>query len=324
MRRALGLAAALLGSFLLVSALVLHFYVADQAIKSPLNEYQVSSYVAPDVTYFNPSLLRELTGVTMQDTVTVQGDQAAGSAGRAVWNEFSYWYDETSRLAYQQLSQRLAFSRRSGLLINCCGTSVGAKAGVHVSGQGYAWPFGTRHMTYDVFDTTLLRPEPARYAGTAVIDGLAADKFVEQVPATQFSNQTLPGKLVGIPDQASVTLGEFYQTTTTYWVEPVTGQVVDRSSNEDLSLRSGGTRVLTLFRGDLTMDQASVAALAVAAKSASSRASLVTVKIPLPAGLAGLILLALGCALTLLGRRQPERAQDYDGAAAYQAAGQRG
>jgi len=323
MRRALGLLAAGLGSFLLVSALVLRFYVADQAIKSPLNQYQVSTYVAPDVTYFNPTLLRELTGVTMRDTVTVEGDQAGGSAGRAVWNQFSYWYDETSRLAYQQLTQRLAFSRRSGLLIDCCATSVGGKSGVRVSGQGYVWPFGTRHATYDVFDTTLLRPEPARYAGTAVIDGLATDKFVEQVPATRFRTQTLPGRLVGLADQASVTLGEFYRTTTTYWVEPVTGQVVDRSSDEDLSLRGGGARVLTLFRGDLAMDQASVAVLAAAAKSASSRASLVTARIPLPAGLAGVILLALGCVLALVGGRQPEYDPGYREAAAFQPTGPR-
>ena len=323
MRRALGLLAAGLGSFLLVAALVLHFYVADQAIKSPLNEYQVSTYVAADAAYFNPTLLKELTGVLMQDTVTIEGDQAGGSAGRAVWNEFSYWYDETNRLAYQQLTQRLAFGRRSGLLISCCGTSVGARTGVHVSGQGYAWPFGTQRQAYQVFDPTLLRAEPASYAGTAVVDGLATDRFVERVPATRFSTQTLPGKLVGLAGQASVRLGEFYQTTTTYWVEPVTGQVVDRSSDEDLSLRSGGTRVLTLFRGDLAMNQASVAALAAAARSASSRASLVTVTIPLPAGAAGVILLALGCTLTLRRRRQPERDAGHGETAAYQATGLR-
>lgn len=106
-------------------------------------------------------------------------------------------------------------------------------------------------------------------------------------------------------------------------MEPVTGQVVDRSSDEDLSLRGGGARVLTLFRGDLAMDQASVAVLAAAAKSASSRASLVTARIPLPAGLAGVILLALGCVLALVGGRQPEYDPGYREAAAFQPTGPR-
>ncbi len=42
MRRVVGLVAVGLGTFLLVSGLLLRFYVAGQVVKFPLNEYQVT------------------------------------------------------------------------------------------------------------------------------------------------------------------------------------------------------------------------------------------------------------------------------------------
>src|ERR1022692_4200625 len=129
MRRVAGLIASGLGSFLLVSGLLLRFYVAGQVVRFPLNEYQITTLAGKDVTYFSPSLLKDVTGVTMRVTKTTEGDFAAGTSSRAVWTQFSYSYDVTNAVAYQSLTQRSAFDRRTGALIGCCGAAVGSYTG---------------------------------------------------------------------------------------------------------------------------------------------------------------------------------------------------
>jgi hypothetical protein len=160
MRRTVGLIAAGLGAFLLVSGLLLRFYVAGQVVKFPLNEYQVTTLHGTNVTYFSPARLKDVTGVKMRVTRTIEGDVAAGTSSRAVWTLFSYTYDATNGVAYKTLTQRSAFDRRSGALADCCGAAVGSYTG-RQSGLSLTWPIGTRRQSYQVFDT------PARPTLTA-------------------------------------------------------------------------------------------------------------------------------------------------------------
>jgi hypothetical protein len=299
MRRAAGLVAAGLGTFLLVSGLLLRFYVAGQVVKFPLNEYQVATLAGSKVTYFNPSLLKDVTGVTMRVTRTIEGDVAAGTSSRAVWTLFSYAYDATHGVAYQSQTQRSAFDRRTGTLISCCGETVGGYAG-RQAGLALTWPIGTRQQAYQIFDTTLLKPQQVQYAGQATIDGLSAYRFVEQVHAQRFAAQKLPGSLVGLHGQPTVKLDEYYQATNTYWVDPVTGAVLDINENQKITLRdSHGIQRLVLFQGDLGMTPRSI--LRSVTSDRPRRAGIVAITLTVPAGLglAGAVLLAAGCWLAL-------------------------
>ena len=167
MRRVAGLVLSALGAFLIVLALLTRFVVVGEAVKFPLNEKSISTLTASNASYFSPSKLHELTGATLQDTVTVEGDNASGNTSRAVWNEFSYVYDKTNRLTYNYFTQRLPFDRRTGELINCCGAAIGTNSSVHLSGLGFVWPIGAQKQTYQYFDTTLLKPQPAVYGDAA-------------------------------------------------------------------------------------------------------------------------------------------------------------
>src|ERR1035437_9691617 len=155
MRRVAGLIASGLGSFLLVSGLLLRFYVAGQVVRFPLNEYQITTLAGKDVTYFSPSLLKDVTGVTMRVTKTIEGDVAAGSSSRAVWTQFSYSYDVTNARPSQPRPQRPAFARRTGALIGCCGAAVGSYAG-RQDGLAFVWPPRTPRAAYQGFATTPL------------------------------------------------------------------------------------------------------------------------------------------------------------------------
>ncbi len=304
MRRVLGTTLTGLGAFFLVLALLLRFVIPGQVVKWPLNEYQKTTLTGHGVSYFSQKDLKEENGVTAEATSTVEGDVAAGTSSMAVWNEFTAVEDVTNGEPIQYVSQRSAFDRRSGLTVDCCGafvniTNVGTTNG-HQSGLAYVWPIGTHPTTYQVFDPTLGRAEPYRYAGTATTDGMTSYKFVEQVTNQKFATQTLPGPLVGLPGQPSVTLPEYITETNTYWVDPVTGAPLNETQNRTLSLEdsTGATRLI-LFKGVLAATPASVTSTVNAANSSHLKIELIEDIGPLVTLLLGIILLVVGITLTI-------------------------
>jgi hypothetical protein len=311
MRRIIGLALAGLGAFLLVAALLARTYVAGQFVKFPLNTYVKTTLIGRDVSYFSPKLVRPVSGATMQVTDTVKGDGAAGNSATAVWDEFTYLYDRTNHVVFSYTTRRAAFDRRTGVLVDCCGANIGGNAAVRQTGlSGYVWPFGTQKQTYDVFDTTLLRPMPFRYTGTGTVHGISVYRFVEHVLPTQSGTQQVPGSLVG-SSQNLVTLPEYYAATNTYWVDPRTGGVLDSTSNSKQYLRNTVSgKDLMLFNGDLVMTPASVNTAV--GLDATGRTELTWFEVigPLIGVLVGLLALVAGIVLIRMRRGdQPEEAR---------------
>jgi Porin PorA len=311
MRRAVGLLLTGLGAFLIAFALLLRWWVPGQVIKFPLNEYSVTTYSGTGMTYFSPTSLKEFTGVRATAIQTIDGDVKSGTSSTAVWGSFTALEDNTNHAAIQYNSQRSAFNRRSGLLVNCCAAAIGSNTKVVQSGQGFVLPFGAQRRTYQIFDVTLLRPEPLSYAGTGTIDGMAALKFVEHISNDQFGQQTLPGPLVGMKDQATVTLPEFLAATNTYWVDPVTGRPIDVTLDQTISLEdSGGATKLVLLGGKLSETAASVRSAVASARHDHAKIQLIEDTGPLTGTLAGLIALVLG--IVLVWRSQQPWVADYD------------
>jgi Porin PorA len=317
MRRVLGLVLTGLGAFLLALAVLLRFYLPGQVVKFPLNEYRVITLTGHDVTYFNAKQLKVLTGVTAKATSTIEGDVSAGSSPVAVWNDFTAVEDTTNNAPIEFISQRSAFSRRTGAIDDCCGayvsiSNVGTRNG-HQSGQGFVWPLGTQKQTYQVFDATLGKPEPFRYDGTSTIDGMTVYKFVEHVINQQFASQTLPGSLVGYGLLPSVTLPEYVSETNTFWVDPATGAPVDVTENRTFNLEdiTGATK-LVLYHGDLMATPQSIASAVNTAKSAHLRVDLVEDIGPLAGLLLGVGLVVIGVALILDRRGSEEFTYESD------------
>jgi hypothetical protein len=288
---------------------MLRFYVAGQLTKHPLDQYQVSTLQGSNVTYFSTTKLKDLTvGVTLTDTI--RGDVAAGNGQRAVWNEFTDTRDTTNGVEIQAATRRVAFDRSTGEIINCCGDEVNGNAGIDQSGLALFWPFNSQQKTYTIFDTIAEKPLPVSYAGTGTVGGLPVYKYVENVTGVPAGSQTLPGNLVGMRGQPSVTLPEYYQGTSTYWVEPQTGTPVKVTQSRQITLRdsSGNTRLM-LFSGNLGMTPATQAGILDKAKKAKSQLSTLTTTAPLAGLLTGLVLIVIGLVLAVTGR---ERAFDED------------
>jgi len=302
MRRIIGFILAGLGAFLVVAALLMPTYIAGQVIKFPINTYVVTTLLGSNVSYFSPSLVRPVSGATMRVTDTVKGDGAASTSSTAVWNEFTYLYDVTNAKVFQYSSRRAAFDRRTGQLVDCCGAHVGGNTSIHQTGlSGYVWPIGAQPKTYHVFDTTLNRPMPYVYAGTSAIHGIDVYRFVEHVSHSRAGSQTLPGSLVGSPDQASVTLPEYYTATNTDYVDPRTGAILNVTETQKLTLEDAtGAQRLLLFNGTLAMTPQSMQAAVNLDQAGRNKLILLKVVLPIVAGVVGLAALVGGI---LLARR---------------------
>ncbi len=312
MRRTNGLVAGGLGAFLLVLSLLMHFYVPGVITEFPLNTYTVNTLLGRDMSYFSASKVTELTGVTMRATTTTQGDGSAGTSGRAVYNLFTYVYDETNKQPYSYATNRFAFDRKTGLLLNCCGAAVGTDTHVHLSGLGVFFPIGTKQQSYQVFNTTLLKPVTARYVGQQTIDGLPTYKFVSQIPPTRFGTQQVPGSLVG-SKLATVTLGEYYNGTISYLVDPTTGVPVRVTEQQHVGLRDGsGAEKLVVLNGTLITTPASVQSSVNTVNRDVGLLHLATNTIPLIAGILGIILLIGGVIMAAMRRRyELEETEEY-------------
>ncbi len=211
-------------------------------------------------------------------------------------------------------TQRLAFNRRTGVLVNCCGAEVGTTR-PNFSGQGFVWPIGTQQKTYEVFNISLMKPEPFNYIGTSTVDGLSVDVFVQPINNKKLGTVTLPGSLVGIANQPTVTLPEYLTATNTFYVDPGTGAPVKvvEAQNETLQNPSTGGTALVLLNGTLTTTPQDIAAAVSTAKHYDSEISIVQTIIPVTGGLVGLVLLILGIALLIgAGREEYEYEEDYD------------
>jgi hypothetical protein len=245
----------------------------------------------------------------MRVTDTVKGDPSASTSATAVWDEFTYLYDVTNTKVFNYSSRRAAFDRRTSQLVNCCGANIGGNKSIRQTGlSGYVWPFGTQKQTYNVFDTTLLRPMPYTYEGTGTIHGITVYRFVEQVAPTQAGTQTLPGSLVG-SSQPSATLPQYYTATNTDWVDPVTGAILTVTETQQLLVRDAtGAHTLLLFDGTLAMTPQSIQQAVNLDKDGRNKLNLLEVVVPLVAGVLGLIALITGILLARRSGDQPEEA----------------
>jgi Porin PorA len=304
MRRVAGLVLSALGTFLIVLALLTRFVVVSQAVKFPLNENEITTLVASNASYFSPAKVAEVTGATLEDTLTTQGNNAAGNSGTAVWQEFSYVYDRTNALTVNYTTQTLAFDRRSGELVNCCGSAIGTNTSAHVSGLGYVWPFNAQKKTYQVFNTTLMKTVPAVYAGTATVDGENTYVYVENIPPTQNGTIAVPGTLIGQKSAASVTLPEYYTAKTTEYVDPITGGPVKGISYQHIYLQdSSGNQVLNVINANFATTPATNASTVNTVKSDDGKIDLISFILPVVLGIVGIVMLIMGLIMVVAGRR---------------------
>ena len=298
MRRVSGFVLTILGAFLLVVAVLLRFWVAPSVIEFPLDEYRIVQ-LAGTGSYFSPAEEKELVGVSVLVTETTKGADVAGSGGAAVWDGFVAVQDTTNRAAIAYVAFREALNRRTGELVDCCGTYVTnpvngkPKYSVRMTGIGFVWPFGAQRQTYLVFDVGAGRAEPARYAGTARVAGILTYRYVERVAPTRFGTE--PRNSFGQSP------GEYYSAANTYFVDPETGMPLKITENQEVTLASGGVTQLVSPDLSLTETARSVRAGVSSDDGVRGEIALYESTLPLIGLTLGLVFLAAGILLVQFG-----------------------
>ena len=314
MRRVTGFTLAGLGVVLILAAILLPGWVTSQFIKFPLSVNQTAILDASNASYFSATTLKVRTGVTIQATYAIKGDPAKGSSSVAVWDQTSTVSDVTNHQSIQQTTRTLAFDRRTGQLVDCCGANVNGDAKVRQTGlAGYVFPFGTQKQTYQVFDTTLNRTVPFVYSGTATVSGIQTYKFVQDTPSTQFATQLVSGKLIGAAT-GLVRAPLFDKQHEVYYVDPVTGALLDVNEHQTVTLHnpSTGAEALVLYDANLIATPATVSNTVALDSSGRNEITLVETTLPLVCGIVGGVALLAGAYLGLRGRKRRDDAPALD------------
>jgi len=173
------------------------------------------------------------------------------------------------------------------------------------------FPFGTRKQAYMVFDTTLDKPVPFVYSGTADTDGIGTYVFTESVPPTQVTAVTVPGSFFGLKAKV-VKLPEIYQIHLVYWVDPETGALLNVNEDEKVTLQNPatGATVAVLYEGDLVATPGTVSAVVKLDSSGRTELSLLNTILPLACGIVGAVALVAG--IILLVRKPREDMAELD------------
>jgi len=298
MRRITGLVLVGLGAFLVGAAILSRVYVLDQVRITPIDQF--AQTVAPGTgTYFDPPTLSE----KRSDLVArrrLKGDVAASNETTGVW-DVSVVVQTTDGALVRATIDRVAFDRKSGESVHCCGEAVDAEPTPH-EGMSYKFPFSTEKKTYQFWDVNSRRAFPAQYVSEEKIQGLTTYKFVQEIPTLELQKQEVSGSLVG-ESTPSFQAPVMYSNKRTAWVEPTTGIIVKGMEQARTTLQnSAGEDKVTVLQADLTFNEDTQKAQAKLARDGITKINLVKWVVPIVGVVLGLAFVVVGL---LLRRSRP-------------------
>ncbi|TDD72547.1 DUF3068 domain-containing protein, partial [Actinomadura darangshiensis] len=302
MRRPVGLVLIGLGAFFLTLAPLVRFYVADQVIVAPLNQYQVTNLESKNSTYFDQASLKVKTGVTLLAKNTVRGDVRAneGNDDIAVWDSTTNIYDQANPDKPVQIQGfRIAFDRHTSVLVNCCGVHVDGDNGVRMSGYGLLFPLANvKKRDYPVYDTTTKQTALMRFGAVEKVHGLTAYRFTQTIPLTKTAalDAKLPAKMLGLPEDAgNQKVDRYTEAYNTVWVDPRTGIPVKQRKNIRSTVRTpDGKGQMIVAQADLVTLAKDEKAMVDTANGKALEIDLVRSYLPGGAIFLGLVLLFAG------------------------------
>ncbi|MFI0484985.1 DUF3068 domain-containing protein [Actinomadura sp. 9N215] len=312
MRRPVGPVLICLGAFLLTLAPMVRFYVADQVVVAPLDRYEVTRLESKNSTYYDTAQLKLRTGVTLLAETTVRGDVRANGNDDdiAVWDSSTDVYDTADLDRPIQIQGfRIAFDRRTSLLVNCCGVNVDGD-GVRMSGYGLLFPVANvEKRDYRFYDMATRRPAPMRFDAVDEVHGLTAYRFTQTIPLTRIAavDVTMPAELLGLPKGAGdQRVDRYTEASNTVWVDPRTGIPVKHRKNIRSTLRTpDGKGSVVVTQADLITVDKDQRGLVDMANGRSLQIDAVRTYVPGAAILIGLLLLLTGIYAAIIHRAAP-------------------
>lgn len=310
MKRVVGLILLALGVMFLVLAPLLKFYVLPAAAKTPLDQYTETTADVQFRQVLNPTKVAAADkdpydrDFEATQYIYVRGDVPAAEQPEAKEQDlgiFDYFMrvnrDDTGALVTAS-SARYPFNRVTSELADCCGASVDDEP-VSMAGSimPVKWGFDLQQQDYPIFNTTIKAPQTFSFVREEDKFGVSTYVYESEVPPTKTDELEVPtAALPGEKKNAegNTILDEMYSSKSTYYMEPLTGQIIYGESSEYTTYDYEGE--VKLVKADYTGVSGSQESADEAAKLAS-QVKLVGSTLPLVFGVLGLILGGIGLLL---------------------------
>ncbi|MDX6361081.1 MAG: hypothetical protein QOC85_84, partial [Streptomyces sp.] len=200
-----------LGTFLLVLAPLLAWYVQPRAAVNPVDIDTTAVYTGSG-SVFDVDKVKTVPDQKITVTQQVRGDVADSErSGKAVW-DVTTTVDTDKSLPAADPHDALEFTphrwvtdRRTNAPVHCCQEKP------YIEGEAYLkFPFDVQKRAYRWWDNSLGATVTLDYRGTKKIRGYEGYRFTGTVPATRTGTRLVPGAIVGQPERSQVLAEEWY------------------------------------------------------------------------------------------------------------------
>ncbi|MEU1848652.1 DUF3068 domain-containing protein [Streptomyces sp. NPDC019990] len=301
-----------LGTFLLVLAPLLAWYVQPRAAVNPLDIDTTAVYTGRG-RVFDTDRIETVPGRKITVTQRVRGDVEAGErSGKAVWDVVTTVDTDKSLPAadpHDALDfrpHRWVMDRKTNRPVHCCGEEP------YIEGEAYLkFPFDVQKRPYQWWDNTLGDTVVLRYRDTKKVQGYTGYRFTGSVPPTKTGTRMVPGSIVGQPGRPQVLAEEWYSNHGfELVVDQATGRVLYAQTGPRRTLRAPGGKkdaVVLLDSRKVAFTTETQQEAVRQAKRDSGQLRLVGVTLPIGAGVTGFVLAMVGGVLVARGRKEPEQ-----------------
>ncbi|MFJ9906222.1 DUF3068 domain-containing protein [Streptomyces sp. NPDC101152] len=300
-----------IGTFLLVLAAMLVWYVEPRAAVNPIDIDTTAVYQGTG-SYFDQDQIRTVPDQRITVTQQVRGNVAdSEKSGDAVW-DVTTTVDTDKSLpaadphdALEFFFNRWVTDRKTNQPVHCC------KENPYFEGDAYLkFPFDVHKRSYTWWDNSLGDTVVLHYGGTKKVQGYTGYRFTGTVAPTKIGTRLVPGAIVGRKNTPQVLAEEWYSN---HGIELVvdqrTGRVLYAQVGPRRTLRAPGATkdaVVLLDARKLGFTTGTQQTQVKLAKKESGQLRLVGETLPIGAAVAGFVLAAVGAVLVVRGRRRSD------------------
>lgn len=241
-----------LGAFLLTVAVLLPLYVHERVAVLPAETQFDMRLVAEDAAYLDSSTWSWIEEAEIERTT-----QVLGSAHGSDWSAWEMSVDTSvSDRMVDHWSRRVIVDRTTGRAVNCCGEHVNGDRAVRQAGLVLHFPPGAHEESYLHYDAEVRSAPALEFDGEDEVAGVSVRRYSQEIEDTQVpgSAREVPATLFTSGADGTVTATRWLEATRTFWVEPVSGMVVNAEENRTETLRSqSGGGSVPLLEADLAL-----------------------------------------------------------------------
>lgn len=249
------------GAFLLTLALLLPLYVHDRVALLPAEASFTLRMTDQEAAYLDTATWTRVESTELEQVTRVEASAHGG--------DWSAWEMTVSTSASDQVidhwSRRVIVNRETGRAVNCCGEHVNGDRAVRQAGLVLYWPPGVPEGGHSFYDAEVRSAPSVEFEEDDEVAGVPVRRYTQTVDRTQVpeSARDVPAALFDPAAEGTVRVNRWLTAERTFWVEPVTGMVVNMEESRSETLRpQNGSGEVALLDTELALADGQVSGYA--------------------------------------------------------------